>query len=204
VDGVPSATNAQMSDPTRATGETHRMKSHISAWLGSMGRPQKMAANAAASRASVIANLRRLRGLYSGRKPHEVHCHRFQNPTGMRGMPCQFRTLKVRTCTARRTAPHVRQKSFRNATRRGWKRYTPIRSRSPLDASRDGDGRRFGRLTDPSSPAWRRTPNSNALAMHQVAAPSPVQRRVSRLLRAFQTPRRPCRAAERRDTRSAL
>jgi hypothetical protein len=36
------------------------------------------------------------------------------------------------------------------------------------------------RLTAPSSPAWSRTPNSNALGMQQVAAPSPVQRRVMR------------------------
>jgi hypothetical protein len=36
-----------------------------------------------------------------------------------------------------------------------------------------------GRLTDPSSPAWSRTRNSTALGNQQLAAPSPVQRRVS-------------------------
>src|SRR5436305_1392278 len=36
------------------------------------------------------------------------------------------------------------------------------------------------RRTDPSSPAWSRTGDSNALGTQQVAAPSPVQRRVRR------------------------
>jgi hypothetical protein len=88
---------AQMMAPTPASGEMNRISIQSSACPGSTGSPQKIAANAAAKNARVIANFRRLRGLYPGRLEHKTHCHRFQKPTGISGTPWKLSTLNVRT-----------------------------------------------------------------------------------------------------------
>lgn len=97
VDGVGSAAMAQTIAPRTAAGEINRMIIQSSACCGSTGSAQKITAKAALSNASVIANFRRLRGLYPGRLEHRTHCHRFQKPAGISGKPWKLSTLNVRT-----------------------------------------------------------------------------------------------------------
>src|SRR6185437_12549375 len=87
------------------------------------------AQNAAAmtSRTSKPSHLkgRRVLELTCGRRAHDIHIQRFQNPRGNNGIQKMCQTSNVRISTDRRGCPHERQKSLRKANRFGLSLYVP-------------------------------------------------------------------------------